>query len=143
MGLLDNYTGVGMSPRPKWQHQRVLAHLYANTHKELWKQGLEPLTESTITDDWDDLAPDLVIFDKQNEPLSAIEITTHKETQAIMSKCYELIARFPDTEFFIYDYEAEILYAYDRTNDKWLSSCTYTIYSNYLKNPMLAYFSLD
>lgn len=28
MGLLDNYTGIGMSPRPKWQHQRLMDSLY-------------------------------------------------------------------------------------------------------------------
>jgi hypothetical protein len=139
MGLLDNYTGIGMSPRPNWRHQQVMAHLYANIHQELWKQGLELLTESTVTDNWNDLAPDLVIFNNQNKPLSIIEITTHKECSAIKRKCYELIARFPDSEYFVYDYEAEILYIYEAVNMQWYSSLNYDIYSHYLKMPLLNY----
>ena len=143
MGLLDNYTGIGMSPRPKWQHQNVIRIAQRRAYDELEKQGLIMLSEATVTNDWDDLAPDLVIFDAYEEPLSIIEITTHKECKKIIKKCDELIARFPESEYFVYDYEAEVLYAYDAENDQWVSSETRTIYSIYLRKPLKAYLLLQ
>ena len=74
MGLLDNYTGIGMSPRPKWQHQLVMHRAVCRACKELDEQGLVMLTEATVTDDWNDLAPDLVIFNAQFYPLSITDI---------------------------------------------------------------------
>ena len=139
MGLLDNYTGIGMSPRPKWEHQGIIRHALIETYDELEKQGLTLLSEATVTDDWNDLAPDLVIFDVQNEPLSIIEITTHKECMSIIKKCYDLIPRFPDAEYFVYDYERDILYMYDIDTDEWFSSNEGTIVSNYLKMPLQNY----
>ena len=139
MGLLDNYTGIGMSPRPKWQHQRVMSSLLRNMYAELQLQGFEPLTEATVTDDWDDLAPDIVIFDKNQNPLSIIEITTHKECRLIIRKCHELIVRFPETEYFVYDYESDVLYLYDASTQEWITSEDYEIGSRYLSRPLLEY----
>ena len=140
MGLLDNYTGVGMSPRPKWQHQRVMNSILYYSFLELKRQGLFMLSEATVTDDWDDLAPDLVIFDNQYLPLTIIEITTHRELKKIIRKCYELIDRFPDTEYFVYDYEEKVLFMYDLEGDCWLSSEEDTLYSLYLSKPLIEYF---
>lgn len=139
MGLLDDYSGVGMSPRPKWQHQGILRKAIIRTYEELEEQGLMMLSESTVTDDWNDLAPDLVIFDRQHRPLSIIEITTHAECRAIIRKCHELIVRFPGAEFFVYDYERGILYAYDAEEKEWISSEGYEIVSRYLEGPVLEY----
>ena len=143
MGLLDNYTGIGMSPRPKWEHQNVMDTWLFFTHKELRKQGLHILTEATVTEDCDDLAPDLVIFDEHNYPLSIIEITTHKECGKIIKKCYELIDRFPDSEYFVYDYERLILYKYDYERDDWHSSEEDILYSRYLTYPLLDYLHME
>lgn len=139
MGLLDNYTGIGMSPRPKWTHQNVIRHAMYRAYDELEEQGLVMLSEATVTDNWDDLAPDLVIFNSYNEPLSVIEITTHKECRNIIRKCYELINRFPQTEYFVYDYEQDLLYAYDAERNEWFSSAHFEIHSRYLSNPLLFY----
>ena len=140
MGLLDNYTGVGMSPRPKWQHQRVMNSILYYSFLELKRQGLFMLSEATVTDDWDDLAPDLVIFDNQYLPLTIIEITTHRELKKIIRKCYELIDRFPDTEYFVYDYEEMVLCQYDAESNHWLWSEEDTLYSLYLSKPLIEYF---
>ena len=139
MGLLDNYTGVGMSPRPEWRHQRVMKRLLRNSDYELQRKGLEILTEATVTDNWDDLAPDLVIFDERYHPLTIIEITTHKEVKKIINKCYVLIERFPHAEYFVYDYEEDILYMYDFAADMWPSSEEYELYSQYLSQPIMNY----
>lgn len=139
MGLLDNYTGIGMSPRPKWTHQNVIRHAMHRAYDELEEQGLVMLSEATVTDNWDDLAPDLVIFNPCNEPLSVIEITTHKECRNIIRKCYELIDRFPQTEYFVYDYEQDTLYAYDAERNEWFSSENFEIHSGFLSHPLLFY----
>ena len=139
MGLLDNYTGIGMSPRPKWRHQNVIRHAMHRAYDELEKQGLMMLSEATVTDNWDDLAPDLVVFNAAHKPLSVIEITTHKECHAIIRKCYELIERFPDAEYFVYDYENGLLYGYDGQTDTWLTSDEYELMSHYLSMPLLYY----
>jgi hypothetical protein len=139
MGLLDNYTGIGMSPRPKWRHQNVIRQAILNTSGELEEQGLIMLSEATVTDNWDDLAPDLVVFNAAQKPLSVIEITTHKECHAIIRKCDELIVRFPDAEYFVYDYENGLLYGYDEQTDTWLTSDEYELMSRYLRMPLLNY----
>lgn len=139
MGLLDNYTGIGMSPRPKWTHQNVIRRAMHRAYDELEEQGLVMLSEATVTDNWDDLAPDLVIFNSYNEPLSVIEITTHKECRHIIRKCYELIDRFPQTEYFVYDYEQDVLYAFDAERNEWFSSADFEIHSGYLSHPLLFY----
>ncbi|MBQ7697716.1 MAG: hypothetical protein IJT35_03955 [Paludibacteraceae bacterium] len=140
MGLLDNYTGIGMSPRPKWRHQIVMSRAHHLMYDELAKQDMILATEATVTNDWDDLAPDIVAFDSAFVPKLIIEITTHEELKRIIRKCYELIARFPDSEYFAYDYEKEILYLYDSDYDRWLSSEEYDLFSNYLCKPMITYF---
>lgn len=137
MGLLDDYTGIGMSPRPKWKHQNVIRHALRFTYDELEQQGLFMLSEATVTDDWEDLAPDLVIFNEHYEPLSIIEITTHKECKKIIKKCKELICRFPETEFFVYDYEQGALYAYDAEFNEWITGDD--LGSAFLSYPLLHY----
>jgi hypothetical protein len=139
MGLLDNYTGIGMSPRPKWQHQHVIRHAMHYAYDELEQQGLYMLSEATVSANWDDLAPDLVIFDARNKPLSIIEITTHTERLEIIRKCHELIVRFPDAEYFVYDYERNVLYAYDAETQEWVNSNEYEIGSRYLQQPLIEY----
>ena len=139
MGLLDNYSGIGMSPRPRWQHQRVMLRMANRSYNELARKRLEVLTEPTVTDDWDDKAPDLVIFDKNMQPLSIIEITRSYQLNEIIDKCEELMERFPLSEYFVYDYEEEVLYQYDAETDQWLSSEDYVIRSRYLNKPMLNY----
>ena len=140
MGLLDNYTGIGMSPRPKWAHQAIIARCIRYASEELETQGLQIYSEATVTDDWDDLAPDLVIFNAIYEPLSIIEITTHRELSAILRKCYELITRFPEAEYFVYDYEQFVLYKYI-PEESWISSMEYEITSRYLMKPLIEYLS--
>ena len=139
MGLLDNYTGIGMSPRPKWRHQMIMARAVHLMYDELAKQDMILTTEATVTDDWNDLAPDLVAFSTDFVPLLMIEITTHRELKQIIKKCYELIERFPDAEYFVYDYEKDVLYMYDIEHDRWLPSNEYELCSAYLSKPMISY----
>ena len=139
MGLLDNYTGIGMSPRPKWQHQMVIRRAQNRTAEELEEQGLFMLSEATVTNNWNDRAPDLVIFDAKYHPKSLVEITTHKELRLILNAFNELIDRFPSAECFTYDYEKNVLYKYDPASDAWNSSLQEELFSKYLELPMMEY----
>ena len=139
MGLLDNYTGVGMSPRPRWQHQNLISQLIGKSYEEMKRQHLLMLPEATMTNDWNDKAPDLVIFDDAFHPLSIIEITRAEQLDAIIDKCEELMERFPDAEYFVYDYEEKVLFMYNAESDCWLSSEEYELYSQYLSKPIIDY----
>lgn len=143
MGLLDNYTGVGMSPRPRWQHQSVISRLIVKSYKEMNDRHLLMLPEATVTDDWNDKASDSVIFDTAFHPLSIIEITRTEQLDAIIDKCEELMERFPEAEYIVYDYEQNVLYMYDAENYRWLSSDEYELYSQYLSEPLIEYFSTN
>ena len=143
MGLLDDYSGAIGSPRPSWQHQRVMNRTLFNMHDEVEGQGFIILPEATVTDDWDDLAPDLIVFDKYYNPQMIIEISTHKELRAIMRKCNELIVRFPVAEYFVYDYETDILYRFAPEYNKWLSSEESELFSAYLSEPVMNYINID
>ena len=100
------------------------------------------MTEATVTNDWDDVVPDLTIFTKNMEPLCIIEIVTHSQVRADMAKCCELMERFPNAEYFVYDYEHKVLYLYIPEEDDWFSSVDNILYSCYLSEPMIEYFRL-
>mgnify|MGYP006988880988 CR=1 FL=1 len=53
----------------------------------------------------------------------------------------ELIVRFPDAEYFVYDYEKGILFGYDVNADEWISSEGCEINSRYLCRPLTDYLS--
>ncbi len=140
MGLLDNYTGIGMSPRPQWQHQFVLRDLLVNVASELPRNRFTVATEITLTDDWDDRAPDLVVFAAQTmQPLMLVEITTHHELKKILRKCENLLPRFGAMEFWAFDYEAGQLWLLDANGRRWLLDDG-TATSAYLHHPMIDYF---
>ena len=140
MGLLDNYTGIGMSPRPQWQHQFLLGDLLVNVASELPRSHFAVATEITLTDDWNDKAPDLVVFAARTmQPLVLVEITTHRELKRILRKCENLLPRFPAMEYWVFDYEAGQLWTLDADNRRWLLDDG-TAGSAYLHRPMIDYF---
>ena len=47
--------------------------------------------------------------------------------------------RFPDSEYFVYDYEEQILYQYAYQSDEWFSSEECELKSNYLNKPLINY----
>ena len=114
-------------------------NLLFNLKLELPKTFL-PLTEATLTDDWDDKAPDFVVFDKADMyPLMMVEITTHRELLKIKRKCDNLAVRFPEIECWAFDYEEEKLYHFDIPNRHW-EFVDDNFRSNFLQLPMIEYF---
>ena len=47
--------------------------------------------------------------------------------------------RFPDVEFFVYDYEEEVLYFFDDEAGGWVNSEDGDICSKYLQKPVIEY----
>lgn len=140
MGLLDNYSGVGKSERPEWKHQDAISNFIINTRSELrGNHDLNVLSEATVTDDWDDLAPDIVAFDENNNPRLIIEITTRRQFFQIMNKFNALISRFPNAENWIYEYENKELFLFDPKNEIWHSSAEEALYSQFLSAEMIEY----
>ena len=143
MGLLDNYTGIGMSPRPKFLHQDYLLHTAHAMYDEVFANGMIVRTESTVTDNWDDKAPDVIIYNRNDAPLMFLEITTHRECRKIMRKCEKLQTRFPDCECFVFDYEMRELFFLDVEQRCWLSSKYYDLSSIHLSQPLIHYIEFN
>ncbi|MBQ7632223.1 MAG: hypothetical protein IJS82_05655 [Paludibacteraceae bacterium] len=84
--------------------------------------------------------PDLSIYSKDLTRIFAIfEITTHRRLLDDIEKCEELMERFPEMEYFVYDYEDDVWYAYDAEADEWYNSNNEEIHSRYLKRPLPDY----
>lgn len=66
-----------------------------------------------------------------------------KELRAIMRKCKELIVRFLVAEYFVYDYERNILHRFAPELNKWLSSDEYELFSVFLSEPVINYIVKD
>ena len=139
MSFLLNYaSGIGM-PRPQMQHQIVMSHWLANMSYELRPQGYEVLTENAVIQGKGERVPDLVIYDQSSKPLAFFEIARSCQIEKDMEKCEELMDRFPDVEYFVYDYEEEVLYAFDAESNEWIDSEEVEISSQYLRKPVIEY----
>lgn len=136
--LLDYTTGVGM-PRPIRQHQIVMANWFTNMRYELRLRGYDVLTEDAVIRGKGERVPDIVIYDQDYTPLAFFEIVRTDQVRKDIAKCEELMDRFPDVEFFVYDYEAEVLYACDAKSDEWVNSEEGEICSAYLRKPVIEY----
>lgn len=105
MGLLDNYSGIGMSPRPAAMHQDIIG----NICYELRTLDIFCRSEFCIdATDLNSLAPDIVIYSERDDryPVTIFEITTSKEFNTICDKVQELMRNYDHIqESFVYDYE--------------------------------------
>ena len=136
--LLDYTTGIGM-PRPQMQHQIVMSHWLANMSYELRPQGYEVLTENAVIQGKGERVPDLVIYDQSSKPLAFFEIVRSGQVEKDIAKCVELMDRFPDVEYYVYDYEEDILYAFDTESNEWIDSENDRVTSQYLQKPVIEY----
>lgn len=141
MGLLDNYSEKIGWPRPMTLHQIILSRLISNFSYEL--RALDNyyiLQEEPVTYDRNDLTPDLIIKDFDNdELLLAVEITTTYDLRKICEKCVELAERFPFTEFWIWDYDRRKLYWVDHFYE--VREYYEGQKSAYLQHPFIEYFN--
>ena len=107
MGLTDNYTGIGMAPRPAFRHQIIMSSLLRGLHDD--GHGNEALTEFCVDKhNLDSPAPDIIIYNDIDDryPVIIIEITKTKERNIIREKVISLMKDYPAIiEAFVYDYE--------------------------------------
>ena len=130
--------GIG-SPQPHWSHNYIVAKMTARMFQEAEDNGFILMPVSTVTDNWNDLTPDLILFTQDHAPLLIMEITTHRELRKNMRKCMTIYARFPQSEYFIFDYEKENLYEYYAQTKEWLTSLDNELSSAYFDKPLLNY----
>ena len=125
MGLLDDYSGeggtlgIGMSPRPKAEHQDILLNIAGNLK---FNHGIFCRTEFCV--DKENLksskAPDVVIYENEDDryPVVIIEITTENMCKSIIKEVTKLMKSFSMIEeAFVYDYESNEWYCYGKDVD--------------------------
>ena len=136
--LLDYTTGIGL-PRPVMRHQEVLSFWLTNMNYELRPRGFFAIAENAVIRGKGERVPDIVIYDRNRTPLSFFEIARTCQIEKDIEKCEELMDRFPDVEFFVYDYEEEVLYFFDDEAGGWVNSEDGDICSKYLQKPVIEY----
>lgn len=111
MGLLDNYTGIGMSPRPTNEHQAVLSNLIYGLRSD----DIYAIPEASVdSENLNAKAPDINIYEDRGNrfPIIIIEITTKQERLTIINKVEDLLEQYPQIkEAFVYDYESNQWFA--------------------------------
>ena len=136
--LLDYTTGIGM-PRPQMQHQEVLSLWLTHMNFELLPRGYMALAENAVVQGKGERVPDIVIYNPHRVPLAFFEIARSYQIEKDMEKCEELMDLFPDVEYFVYDYEEDILYAFDAESNEWINSEEDRVTSQYLQKPVIEY----
>ena len=133
-----NVKAIG-SPRAWDLHQEIIVETIVNMRSEVkqhrrWKI----MPEALISDNPNDKYPDIIIKDEYKRPIFSMEITHSRYFSYDRKKCEELKVRFPNAEFYIYNYETDVLY-YLNDDFQWYSSENYEIRSRLFAMPVLEY----
>jgi len=127
------------SPRAWNLHQEIIVETLFNLRPEVrLLRGWKILPEALVTEDPNDNYPDIIIKDEHKRLVFSMEITWKKYIRYDIRKCEQLRLRFPDAEFYIYNYETDILYALG-DDGCWYSSEEYTITSRLFERPLAEY----
>lgn len=135
---------VGMA-RSLRKHQQSVYNFCMNTGSDFYQMGMSVAPDSTPSDEnLNDIVPDIIVFDSDDIPVIMGEITTSGHVSEMKRKiAVKMMSRFTQAEFFVYDYQKEIVYLYDFDKECWLSSDDYQILCPYLQVPMLPLFKLE
>ncbi|MDY6380116.1 MAG: hypothetical protein SPK90_04890 [Bacteroidales bacterium] len=130
------------SPRARELHQEIIAGTIYNMWPEIvvarkWKL----IGEATVTDDPNDNYPDIIIKDPHKRLVFSLEITRSWGLSYDRRKGHMLKQRFPEAEFFIYNYETDVLWGLGE-DGLWYSSREYEISSRFFERPLLEYIYL-
>lgn len=127
------------SPRARDYHQRIISETMYNMHDEVMAHpGWYIVGEALVTKNPYDNYPDIIVKDEDKYPVFIMEIANKKGISYDRRKCLKLQERFPDCEFYIFNYETDVLY--QLTEDgTWLSSNEYDIHSEIFKYPLFDY----
>lgn len=127
------------SPRAWDYHQEIILETIINLHPEVDQHpGWKILYESLVTKNRYDNYPDIIIKDEYKYPVFIMEVTNRKGISYDRRKCLKLQARFPECEFYIFNYETDILYTLT-ADGTWLSSEDYILKSALFLHPILDY----
>ena len=127
------------SPRARMIHQLIITETVIAMHPEVRsRRGWNILYEATVTDNPYDNYPDIIILDERKTLQFSLEIAHKKGMSYDRKKCLQLQQRFPWTEFYIYNYETDILYALGE-DGQWYNSQEYEITSRLFEHPLLDY----
>lgn len=127
------------SPRAWDLHQEIIIETILNLRPEVKQhRGWKILPEALVTEDPNDKYPDIIIKDEHKRLIFSMEITRKDYISYDRRKCLQLKQRFPWVEFFIYNYETDILYALGH-DGQWYNSQEYEITSRLFERPLLDY----
>ena len=127
------------SPRAWDLHQEIIIETILNMRPEVkLHRGWKILPEALVTEDPNDKYPDIIIKDEHKRLIFSMEVTRKDYISYDRRKCLQLQQRFPDAEFYIYNYETDILYALGK-DGQWYNSRDYEINSRLFERPLLDY----
>ena len=133
--------GIG-SPRARSIHQEIISGTLVNMWDEIkQKPAWKLMCQATVTENPNDNYPDIIVWNESKKLVFSLEITRNWSISYDRRKAIRLKARFPNAEFFIYNYESGILYAL-KSDNTWADSREYNIMSSLLKKPLLDYIYL-
>lgn len=127
------------SPRARNIHQLIITETVVAMHQEVRaRRGWNILYEATVTDNPYDNYPDIIILDEHKRLQFSLEITRRWGMSYDRKKCLQLKRRFPDAEFYIFNYETDTLYALG-DDGLWYNSNDVEIFSSLFESPLLNY----
>lgn len=133
-----NAKAIG-SPRAWDLHQEIIVETLLNLRPEVkMHRGWKILPEALVTDDPNDNYPDIIIKDERKRLVFSMEITRKAYISYDRRKCIQLQQRFPWAEFYIYNYETDVLYSLGE-DGLWYNSQEYEIRSRLFEQPLLDY----
>lgn len=129
---------IGLA-RARDLHQVIISGTIVNMWQEIdVRRGWRLMGEGLVTDNPNDNYPDIIIKDEHKRLVFSMEITRRRYIRYDIRKCEQLQRRFPDAEFYIYNYETDILYALGEDR-QWYSSEEYEISSRLFERPLMEY----
>ena len=133
-----NAKAIG-SPRAWDLHQKIILKTIVNMMPEVEQNiGWDILPEALVTENPNDNYPDIIIKDEHKRLVFSMEITRKAYISYDRKKCLILQQRFHEAEFYIYNYETDILYALGE-DGLWYSSEEYELTSRLFERPLMDY----
>jgi len=127
------------SPRAWDLHQEIIVETLINLRPEVrLHRGWKILPEALVTENPNDKYPDIIIKDQTGLLVFSMEITHSRYFHYDRRKCEELLVRFPEAEFFIYNYETDVLFQLS-ADGQWYSSTDFVLHSRLFRQPVLDY----
>jgi hypothetical protein len=127
------------SPRAWDLHQEIIVETIVNLRPEVkLHRGWKIMPEALVTENPNDKYPDIIIKDENKRLRFSMEITHNRYFSYDRRKCEELQRRFPEAEFYIFNYQTDVLYALGE-DGVWYTSTNYEIRSRLFIHPLLDY----